>query len=392
MILSLDLSSLIFIIAASQGLILSCFLFFRKVKNQLANLILALLIGVFSVNLLVRELINNFYEVLPHLILSTEPLLFLFGPLIFFYTKLITKEKTVFLRPDQIHLIPLVTCLLILIPFYIKSGAYKLDIVLGVLPKSFFYLWIAACVHIAIYMFCSLNTLSDYRHKIKQQFSSIEKIDFKWLQYILGGNFIIWLFDAFVLTNHLLGNQIETFTKIDQFMGYVLSLFIYFLGYRALVKREEIIKVQGNSELQLIKNNAALIKYQRSGLTPKKAEEYKSELLIFMEEESPHLNPDITLSDLSDALSIPNNHLSQVINQKFDKNFFDFINSYRVQEAKEWLSDPIRSNETMLAIAFESGFKSKSTFNGAFKKLEGKTPSQYKKEHSEISEPDRSVS
>ncbi|MBO6647973.1 MAG: AraC family transcriptional regulator [Balneolaceae bacterium] len=279
------------------------------------------------------------------------------------------------------HLIPFLVCILLFLPFYIKSGEAKLDVISEALPGLFFYVWISACIHIAAYVFLAIGSINEYRYKIKQRFSSIGKLDFKWLQYILVVNLIIWLFDAFVITSHLLGIELEAFVKIDQFMGYILSGFIYFLGYRALVKHEHSIKQKTGSELQLIKSSGAK-KYERSGLTLLKAEEYKKELLDYMENENPHLNPEITLSDLSEALSIPNNHLSQVINQKFDKNFFDFVNGYRIEEAKEWLSDSERSKETMLMIAFESGFKSKSTFNNAFKKHEGITPSQYKKEHS----------
>jgi len=96
-----------------------------------------------------------------------------------------------------------------------------------------------------------------------------------------------------------------------------------------------------------------------------------------METEKPYLEPKLTLSSLADELEISANHLSQVINQYEEKNFFDFVNSYRVEEYKERATDPAYQNFSILAIALDSGFNSKSSFNQVFKKFTGKTPSQY---------------
>ncbi len=389
MLVSLDVHSLIFIIAATHGFILSFFLFYREGVKKHINLVLVILIFAFSTNMLVRELVRNFYSNVPHLIASTDWVLFLYGPLIYFFTKLSTKEKTKLRKKDLIHLIPFGVCILFFMPFYIQSGEEKLAFYMSTftegIPKKLFFIWISGCLHIVLYMLLSAKSINEYQYKIKQRFSNIEKINYRWLQYILLANFIIWLFDAFTLTNYLIGIQVDLLSRIDNYLGYFVAGFVYFLGYRALTVQDKLsLKLQlgeaQERELSLLKvGQSSAKKYQRSGLTKLKADEYKKELLNYMEDEAPYLDPDITLSDLSEALSIPNNHLSQVINQKFDKNFFDFINSYRVKEAKEWLSNPKRNNETMLAIAFESGFKSKSTFNAAFKKLTGITPSQFKK-------------
>lgn len=96
-----------------------------------------------------------------------------------------------------------------------------------------------------------------------------------------------------------------------------------------------------------------------------------------MRSEKPYLDPELKLVGLSDRLNIPSNHLSQVINEQLNLSFFDFINKYRVDEAKDILKDR-SSNDTLLKIAFDVGFNNKVSFNNYFKKLTGITPSQFR--------------
>ena len=98
-----------------------------------------------------------------------------------------------------------------------------------------------------------------------------------------------------------------------------------------------------------------------------------------MENEKPYLNNRLGLKDVAEYLNISVHHLSQVINEQLDKNFFDFVNDYRVTEVKNLLRDPKHKQFTLLAIAYDCGFNSKSSFNSVFKKITGLTPSSYVK-------------
>ena len=98
-----------------------------------------------------------------------------------------------------------------------------------------------------------------------------------------------------------------------------------------------------------------------------------------MEKEKPYLNADLSLPLLATKLQIPPHILSRLINEKFKLNFFDFINSYRVEEVKTKLNSSKFDSLSLLGIALESGFNSKSAFNRVFKKFTGLTPSEYKK-------------
>jgi AraC-like DNA-binding protein len=98
-----------------------------------------------------------------------------------------------------------------------------------------------------------------------------------------------------------------------------------------------------------------------------------------MKEERPYIESNLTLQKLAKALAMPPHHLSQIINEQLNQNFFDFINYHRIEEAKRMLIDPARKHYSILAISEEVGFNSKSAFNAAFKKHTDMTPSEFRK-------------
>lgn len=100
-----------------------------------------------------------------------------------------------------------------------------------------------------------------------------------------------------------------------------------------------------------------------------------------MRHEKPFLEPELTLSDLSERCGIPVHYLSQILNENLNRNFYNFINSYRIEEAKRMLSDPEERNLTILEVLYTVGFNSKSVFNTAFKRFAGMTPTDFKKKH-----------
>ena len=124
-------------------------------------------------------------------------------------------------------------------------------------------------------------------------------------------------------------------------------------------------------------------KYSSSNLKAEDALKVKNLLELHMTTEKPYLNPELSLPQLAAGINVSPHHLSQVINEQFGRNFFDFVNWYRVQEVKERLTAPQYSHLSVLGIAFDAGFNSKSAFNRVFKNVEGETPTQFKKRRSE---------
>ena len=122
-------------------------------------------------------------------------------------------------------------------------------------------------------------------------------------------------------------------------------------------------------------------KYEASTLTPGKSLMYSQRLLKLIEGGKPFLDPDLSAVKLAEFLGISKKHLSQVINQQFHLNFKNFINKYRVEEAKKKLLDPMEQQFVLFKIALDVGFNSKSVFNEAFKKFTGMSPSEYRKKH-----------
>ncbi len=121
----------------------------------------------------------------------------------------------------------------------------------------------------------------------------------------------------------------------------------------------------------------AFAKYEKSSLARSAAEAHLSKLLHVMKTAAPHHDPDLTLDRLATLCGITRNHLSQVLNQYRKATFFDFVNDYRVKDAKKLLSDPAQG-KSVLEIAFESGFNSKTAFYAAFKKREGLNPTEFR--------------
>jgi AraC-like DNA-binding protein len=125
--------------------------------------------------------------------------------------------------------------------------------------------------------------------------------------------------------------------------------------------------------------NLAVSKYAKSGLDAQRMQEYIGRLKSLMDDEKLYLEPDLTLPALAEMVDCSVNHLSQVVNSGFNMSFFDFLNSYRVQEAKLILSDDDDQPKSILDVSFAVGFNSNSAFYAAFKKATGVTPAQFRR-------------
>ena len=125
-------------------------------------------------------------------------------------------------------------------------------------------------------------------------------------------------------------------------------------------------------------NKNKLKPYKNSSLTTAIREDYKNKIVSFMKTEKPYLNPDITQSELAKKISISSHNFSEVLYYNFEQNFYSFINSYRILEAQNRIKNPKFSDFKIIAIAFDSGFNSKTSFNRAFKNHTGITPSEYR--------------
>ena len=137
----------------------------------------------------------------------------------------------------------------------------------------------------------------------------------------------------------------------------------------------EVVRLDHRAESPVPETDSK--KYQRSGLKQKDAAELVNKIRKYMVIEKPYLDRELTIYDLSNQLRISRHTLSEVINEHMGKNFYNLVNEYRVKEVKERMKDIEYKHLTILAIAYDSGFNSKSSFNTIFKEKTGHTPSEY---------------
>jgi len=225
-----------------------------------------------------------------------------------------------------------------------------------------------------VYFVFSIRLFKSLDIHIFNNFSSTENINLDWLRklvYIFGS---VWSLLMVVATIHHVFNLFPWIFCTDG-ISLSLSIFIILIGYYGL-KQNELFSYPEKESLVL---EQKLEKYSGSRLKESEARLYLEKLNNYMATEKPYLNPDLNLPQLAKEVNIPSYYLSQIINENMGRNFFDFINRQRIVDVKSKITNPQYDNFSILGIAFESGFNSKSAFNRVFKNITGLTPSEYKK-------------
>jgi len=371
------ISQIISIITVFQLLLFSVFLFSVKRKKPSHHILITFLIvnALFILNFLIPNLQQFFNISLIHFRYIGFSFGFLFGPTLFFFTKSLIYKEFKFNNKDAIHLIPFIIYSVIMIfAFHIHSEEVKTEMLKNhnVMPPIVWNI-IIPFFHLLIlyYMVASIRLISFYGNELKKVHSSIETINLSWLQLILYAFILMWIIDV---SHFILGRLIEMPGILSSIMTFV-SLTINFVFALILV-----LKALKHPELFFeIEQKQEKIKYGKSQLTKEESEVYLKKLLSYMKTEKPFLTPSLTIGMIAEKISVSSKILSQVINENLHQNFFDFVNSYRIEEAKEILTEP-GNKKTILEILYEVGFNSKSVFNTAFKNHTGITPTQYKRQ------------
>ncbi len=307
----------------------------------------------------------------PQLLGIEIPLPLVHGPFLYLYTRALTDRR---LSPgvSLLHYVPSLAVLLYIIPFFALSQEQKLFVYQhnGAGYETFsqikVYLIIASGV---LYVTLSGISLKKHRAAIANQFSSIEKINLLWLQYLIYWIGTIWILVIFAN---------------DDWIYSATVFFVLFIGFfgirqvRIFITPEVISREKENATRDEMENDPAnRPKYQKSGLSADSSESLHQDLSLIMSNEKLFRESELSLSELARRLNAPPNYLSQVINEREGKNFYDYINSMRIEEFKRLATGPDSRKYTLLALAQECGFNSKSSFNRYFKKVTGKSPSEF---------------
>ena len=349
-----------------------------------ANIYLALLVLIYSFYIAdsCLDTIGVFARI-PHLTWLFIALTFTFGPLHYLYARAIVTPNFKFSKEKWLHFLPFILVRLFYLAFYFKSPDELLDAIIYLKktgePIYFTILSFGVVVHGLIYMALTLLLLKNYANNIKNIFSATDKHTLNWLRNMTQLAIVVWLIALAVNVLQQFGHP-QILATIS-FIAMATSLYVYIIGYLGLRQQEifssATLTTSHAGHLNTIEQNKTE-KYSKSGLSVDIAKHYLTDLLNLMNEEKPFTNANLTLHELANTLSITSHNLSQIINTQLKQNFFDFINHYRIEEVKEALVDPEKQHYTLLAIALEAGFNSKSSFNSVFKKHTKMTPFEYK--------------
>ncbi len=376
-----DIVSLLIEISLLQGTLLSVLLFFQKDRSAnkyLAGILIFLIWTQFEF-LLVRNRMEYDFILLFATRLGSWLVL---GPLFIFYTRSLLDTKFKFRVKDLIHFAPFILFTLV-IPIVVRElipdRAVHYGILsllkyysLGTTPMQALYalLFIFQFVHLLVYLLFSKRKMGDFIQKLKSQYSNLDTINMNWIKN-LNGAFMIVVGCVSLFFIVLFAFNIYK-REFDYLYVLPVSFVIYWVAFK-LIRHPEIIR-------SFAEVSDSPSKYEKSSLTQEQGIAYKDSISNYMVKQKPYLNNELKLNDLGEALDIHPHHISQVLNDQFKLSFFDFVNKYRVEEAKKRFKQ--KNGETILQIAYEVGFNNKASFNNYFKKITNQTPSQFIREHS----------
>jgi len=311
-------------------------------------------------------------------------LLMLHGPFLYWYARSLVLPQGRLRTADLFHLLPF-----ILFNLYILFSSHNPSSAEGIrLDHSadhggespiFVVFLVLTALSGPIYFAVTISLFKRLDIRIFNQFSSLKDINLGWLRNLVIAFGVVWtLLMAAAILHHLF--RFFSWSFCTDGLALSLSIFILLIGYFGLRQREIFPSIVN---MPSVADDSADRKYSSSNLKTEDALNVKSLLEQHMAAKKPYLNPELSLPQLAAEINVSPHHLSQVINEHFERNFFDFVNWYRVQEVKERLTNPEYSHLSVLGIAFDAGFNSKSAFNRVFKNVEGETPTQFKKSQSE---------
>ncbi|MFZ5519072.1 MAG: helix-turn-helix transcriptional regulator [Candidatus Zhuqueibacterota bacterium] len=386
--MSFNIVTILLLLAAVQGLLLTV-LIFQKYRRLYANRFLGVMMCLYSIILFQMLLTDlQFDRKYPHVMFFLLGISFLMGPLHYLYTKSIIISAKKFVRTDWLHFLPFLIFELLQLPILFEPAAAltaKREALYrdGLSLETMLLNWLILA-QILTYMTLTLVIIRRYDTRIKNLFSTIEKIKLNWIRNIT--LMAMSVVAIFLLENtfFIIGVNVSHFFNLTSIL---FAVFVYAMGYMGLSKSEifaapETSNVMGQAA-ELIDPasdgvRALQPKYEKSGLSPEKAGQYTDQLRRLMESEKPYRDCELTLGQLAHQLSISPHNLSEIINTQMGLNFFDFVNSYRIEDVKQSLADPQKDHIKILALAFDAGFNSKTTFNTIFKKHTRLTPSEYR--------------
>jgi len=359
----------LFVLAGAFAALFFFILVFNKGKRTehwiLSVLFFLIMISCYYVFLLYKN-DGNYYQPVFSEINYAIPMLF--GLFLWFYARSLIHKDFSLKRLDYLHFIPFILFLAYLIIPLIMNEKSESREHLG-------YPLIKLIIN-PIYIFLTLGALKEHRKKLFEQYSHIDQMHYYWLRWIAYGGLLLWIVACIGnILNYV--NDYDTTILGDYFLIGFLAILLFILAYVGFNKTQifqsagKVFAPLQDLELETNSNETQVQNYET---------EFK-QLQEVMRTDKPYLDSKLSLHKLSSISKIPSNKLSFIINQKAEKNFYEFINGYRVEKVKERLKNDDLSLYSILGIAEECGFNSKASFNRIFKKNVGMTPTEFVKKN-----------
>lgn len=382
-----SLSNVFAVVIPFEALLFTYYILSLNVERRISNLFIALFIFVFGLENFMPILYENVFTSYPQYALILDTLFFLQLPLIYLYIKSASFKDFRIRRVDALHLIPLVIVnILIIFSYHILPLETKRLILMdGMrdLQMEMYAVFSLFGLQMIIYFILSFQEIKRYRQIVNENYSDIGKYNYKWIRQLLYA--FVFLLVVTVIKNFTWSFFNETMHEIlDLVLKLLVLVFITWIIYKALKRPYLFSGVNSQIKLikELIKEQEIIDKASSTNQLSIQDKALQQKLDHFMSEEKPYLDPALTLHDLAKQLDVPSRELSILINEYYKQHYFDFINSYRIDQAIKILLDPSNKKLTVLEIMFDVGFNSKSSFNTAFKKYTNLTPTAYKAKHS----------
>lgn len=354
-----------------NGTILAMILVFRKPSRRadkiLGSLLLLFACELFCISFFDKSIRLTISSPLQLFLMVVVNFMFLYGVIFYFYVRSLVYEIKIPKGRDIVHFVPFFLFIAAGTGLYLggENGAI-----------GSFFLWFLGALYLLQvvlgggYMVLALNTLRDYRIRSRNRYSNPDKINLNWLNRITLMQILLWLISLLNTILILISGSTEGFGPAPHIIFYLMmTAIILFTGYFALQHPETF-------NLHIPYEPEPALQDRKAAKETEKAQ-YRH-LKEIMKRDKPYLDPDLTIDSLSGQTGLPVYLLSRLINEHGGKNFFNFVNAYRVEEVKDRLMAPGFKSAGVLSIALECGFNSKTTFNTIFKKYTGMTPSAFR--------------
>lgn len=368
---AIEITTIIGIIATFISLLLAVFIFSVDSKNKISNKLFAsyLVLNAIEFSGFFSSLL---FDGMNNLLVARIQLSYLEMPVFYLYILSVCFSDFKLEKKHLWHFVPYIIGNLIMFPrFYLGSVDEKIALfsIFNELPEAIF-MHISLHLQAAIYLIAGFIVLKRARKIFVENYSSNTLETYKWLFQLL-------LFTSILYGVAMVKNTLKYANQQEHFEIVMNILIVYVLGVvcwyvlKALKYPTLFKGVDSKTELttDFVEEN------DKSNIDLREIEQLTS----YMETEKPYLNPSLSIRNLAEEIEMNSRDLSVLINQYLDKHFFDFVNEYRIEEAKEILKNPAKKEFTVLEILYEVGFNSKSSFNTAFKKHTGLTPTQFRK-------------